>query len=103
MVTGIALELYHREQSEYPESLDTLVPSFLTEVPIDRITGTPVHYRLVDGQPLVYSVGADRKDDNGRDPFPVRITAVWDEKPDVLPDGDWVLYPTLNATTTEVR
>jgi len=86
--------------------LSALVPQLLPEVPADRITGDPVRLRILDSRPLVYSVGADRKDDGGR---PARaknsqtsrylaesqIAAVWDAKPDSIPDGDWVLYPTL--------
>jgi hypothetical protein len=49
-----------------PESLDTLVPEFLHTVPVDYMDGKPVRYRLkVDGNYLLYSVGADGKDDGG--------------------------------------
>ena len=73
---GIALELYHREHGSWPESLDELTPAFLPEAPIDRINGGPLTYRLIDGQPVVYSRGVDGDDDLGRLPRnldPVRI------------------------------
>jgi len=106
LLVGIALEVFRREHGKYPESLSDLVPQLLPEVPADRITGEPVRFRIVNSQPLVYSVGADRKDDGGR---PARakssqggrylaesqIAAVWDATSDSMPDGDWVLYPTL--------
>lgn len=106
LLVGIALEVFRREHGKYPESLSDLVPQLLPEVPADRITGEPVRFRIVNSQPLVYSTGADRKDDGGR---PARaknaqtgrylaesqIAAVWDAAPDSTPDGDWVLYPTL--------
>ena len=106
LLVGIALEVFRREHGKYPESLSDLVPQLLPEVPADRITGEPVRFRIVNSQPLVYSVGADRKDDGGR---PARakssqggrylaesqIAAVWDAAPDSIPNGDWVLYPTL--------
>jgi hypothetical protein len=95
VVTGIALELYRRKHGNYPESLNALVPELLTEVPTDRIAGGVVRYRLVEGRPVVYSVGADRKDDSGREPVSPQRAANWDEKPQVMPDGDWVLYTTL--------
>jgi hypothetical protein len=95
VVTGIALELYRREHGNYPDSLDALVPELLPEVPIDRITGAPVRYGRVDGRPVVYSVGPDRKDDNGREPDPPKRAGYWDANPEVMPDGDWVLYTTL--------
>jgi hypothetical protein len=62
-------------------------------VPADRITGEPVRYRLNNNRPLVYSVGADRNDDEGRPTAEPRAAANWDAKPDPMPDGDWVLYP----------
>jgi hypothetical protein len=106
LLVGIALEVFRREHGKYPESLSDLVPKLLPEVPADRITGDPVRVRIVNSHPLVYSVGADRKDDGGR-PARARnsqggrylaeseIAAVWDATPDSIPDGDWVLYPTL--------
>jgi hypothetical protein len=103
---AIALEVFRREHGKYPETLSDLTPQLLPEVPADRITGAPVRFRIVDSRTLVYSVGADRKDDGGR---PARVrnskeesylaesqsAAVWDSTPDSIPDGDWVLYPTL--------
>jgi hypothetical protein len=88
---GIALELYRREHRAYPENLSALVPRFLPAVPADRITGEPVRYRLADGQPVVYSIGGDRKDDGGRATDPVLEAAIWDTR-NTIPDGDWVLY-----------
>ena len=106
LLVGIALEVYRREHGKYPESLSDLVSQLLPEVPADRITGDPVQFRMVNSRPLVYSVGADRKDDGGRpararnsqgNPYLAesQIAAVWDATPDSTPDGDWVLYPTL--------
>ena len=105
LLVGIALEVFRREHGKYPENLSALVPQLLPEVPADRITGGPVRFRIVNSQPLVYSVGADRKDDGGRragnsqgaDWYMGRgqIAAVWDAAPDSTPDGDWVLYPAL--------
>jgi hypothetical protein len=73
----------------------------LPSVPADRITGDPVRYALVDGKPVVYSVGADRVDDGGRPAKPSHgrsstdpsAAAVWDVPPAKAPRGDWVLYP----------
>ena len=93
LLPGIALEVYRRQRGTYPDSLDALVPQFLPKVPADRITGEPIRYRIVDGRPLIYSVGADRKDDGGRPTADPRAAATWEANPDPLPDGDWVLYP----------
>jgi hypothetical protein len=106
LLVAIALEVFRREHGKYPESLSALVPQLLPEIPADRITGEPVRFRIVNSQPVVYGIGADRKDDGGR-PARARtsqenryvpesqIAAVWDVTPGSTPDGDWVLYPTL--------
>jgi hypothetical protein len=95
VVTGIALELYRQEHGVYPENLNALVPKFLPEVPVDRITGGPIHYRIVAGRPLLYSVGADRKDDEGRYELNPQQAAYWDSNTENKPKGDWILYPTV--------
>ncbi len=98
---GIALEFHRRQHGNYPQTLDQLTPTLLPAVPADRITGQPLSYRLVDGRPVVYSLGADRDDDGGRAPpssrpgWPPgpRDAAQWTASKDRIPDGDWVLYP----------
>jgi hypothetical protein len=102
---GIALEVYRREHDGWPQSLDQLSPRWLPAVPVDRITGGPLRYKIVDGRPLVYSVGVDLDDDAGRiapgrtDAPPVpepRFAgpAYWrpggTDRPEH--DGDWVLW-----------
>jgi hypothetical protein len=94
VVTAIALELYRQENGSYPDSLNALVPALLPEVPLDRITGTPIHYRIASDRPLLYSVGADRKDDNGRYDLNPRQAGSWISDDENAPEGDWVLYPT---------
>ena len=68
IVVGIALELYRRKHGQYPAGLEVLVPEYLPAIPEDRITGEAVKYRVVEGRPIVYSVGVDRDDDGGRMP-----------------------------------
>ena len=113
-LTALALELYHRQHGDYPSSLDALTPQWLPKVPPARYDGRPIKYRLVDGQPLLYSVGVDRKDDGGRLPDVSslgpdapnraaqanRLARDWQPPPDPsrppakpLPDGDWILWP----------
>lgn len=65
---GIALELARRDSGQWPDSLSELAPSYLPELPIDPINGGPLGYRLVEGQPVVYSLGVDGDDDLGRLP-----------------------------------
>jgi len=62
-----AIERYHLVHSEYPETLDALVPQFIAVLPHDIIGGQPLHYhRTDDGNFLLYSVGWNEMDDGGR-------------------------------------
>ncbi len=111
VLLGIALELYRREHGNWPASLDALTPRFIPALPVDRITGGPLHYRVraagADeasgggaGGPVVYSLGGDRDDDGGVapvDPYDgrpePRLAVYWDDQPNAQRDGDWVLFP----------
>jgi hypothetical protein len=96
IVIGIALELYRREHGEYPGTLEALSPKLLAGIPADRITGEPLHYRLKEGRPLVYSVGVDRDDDAGRVPAEAPLAAA-PYAPGTVVDGDWALYPSAES------
>lgn len=63
----IALDLYRRRHGEWPTNLEALTSDLLPAVPLDRYDGQPLRYRVVDGHPLLYSVGPDRDDDGGSD------------------------------------
>jgi hypothetical protein len=99
VLVGLALEAYRRQHGAYPKTLDELTPLLLPQIPADRITGEAVRYRIVDGQPIVYSVGVDRKDDGGRPPkvgarYDIHAAAQWNlSENQHIPDGDWILYP----------
>jgi len=95
--TGAALELFRRRNGRYPERLDELVPTSLPAVPTDRISGDPVRYRLIDGKPVVYSVGCDRIDDGGRvmmqnGDLIEALAAEWDKAAARKIRGDWILF-----------
>lgn len=110
-LVAIALELHRRRHGDYPGRLDDLTPRLLPIVPLDRFDGGPIKYRLVDGKPVVYSIGVDRKDDGGRAPRgadgkPTNYAASrWKSRANVeslrsqfgtgigIADGDWVLWP----------
>ncbi len=105
-LTAIAVELYRRKHGRWPEALEELVPRYLPDVPIDRINGESIRYRVQDGRPVIYRVGVDRDDNGGHVPRIVsrriqypRDVAQWLtdeqylEQRDNLPDGDWVLWP----------
>jgi hypothetical protein len=103
---GIALELYHRANKKWPASLDELSPRWLPEVPVDRITGKPLHYKIVDDRPIVYSVGVDGDDDGGKlaksssgevhpeYAEPPTLGIGHKPVPTAETNGDWVIWPT---------
>ncbi len=95
MLAAIGLELFRRRTGAWPQSLDMLVPDLLPAVPPDRFDGRPMRYLLVDGTPLLYSIGADRDDDGGRPARKgsPRRAMVWTADPSAAVDGDWVLWP----------
>ncbi|MFT5424946.1 MAG: hypothetical protein ACI89L_002749 [Phycisphaerales bacterium] len=95
----IAIERHALRHSEWPSTLSEIDADLLSSTPTDGFTGEPLHYRLTDDGPVIYSVGADRNDDLGR---PLLTTDGDAAKPEWLPldlldpaavDGDWVLYP----------
>lgn len=67
---AIALERYERAKGEYPETLQTLVPKYLDEIPLDPFTNrkTLTYRRTPDAESpyLLYSFGPNGKDDNGK-------------------------------------
>ncbi len=101
LLIGLALELYHRQHGKWPQSLADLTPQYLPKLPVDSITGNPLHYKIVDDRPVVYSEGPDRDDDHGRPP---------DEEPGFnvsmptstsrAPDGDWIIWQTATPQQT---
>ena len=64
-VTILALELYKRENGQYPESLNSLVPEYLQAVPSDPFTTKPLIYRKEGNKYILYSCGVDMDDDGG--------------------------------------
>ncbi|MFI4859514.1 MAG: hypothetical protein ACIAXF_02410 [Phycisphaerales bacterium JB063] len=92
VMLGIALELHRRSVGAYPAALESLAPRYLPELPIDRITGGALGYRLGEHGPVVYSVGADRDDDGGFAPVSdPHDAAYWHTNQPA--DGDWVVWP----------
>ncbi len=103
-LAAIALELHRRRHGTWPATLAELTPRLLPTVPLDRYDGQALKYRVVDGRPILYSIGVDRDDDGGRlvaGESSIRRAREWrslDEvcDPNARPpvaDGDWVLWP----------
>ena len=76
-----ALERYRLANGQFPDTLDALVPRFISPLPHDVITGEPYKYRrTADGQFVLYSIGWNEKDDGG-----IPGSKLFDET-----EGDWV-------------
>lgn len=61
-----ALERYRLTKGQFPETLETLTPQFISGQPNDVITGQPYKYRRTDdGQFILYSVGWNEMDEGG--------------------------------------
>jgi len=63
--TGLACRLYLIRTGRLPEKLDYLVPEILNKVPEDPFTGLPLIYKSKNGSFIIYSLGLNRKDEEG--------------------------------------
>jgi hypothetical protein len=63
---AFALAAYQRERGMYPPKLDALVPDYLATIPQDLFSGKALIYRPAGNGYLLYSVGANEIDDQGR-------------------------------------
>lgn len=62
---ALALKIYKAKKGVYPQSLKSLTPAILPQLPKDPFTGKDYVYRREGEGFLVYSVGQNLKDDNG--------------------------------------
>ena len=81
-IAAIALARYHKAKGRHPESLENLVPHYCAKVPMDWHIAKPLRYRRnSDGTYLLYSIGPDLVDDNGKPAergfFGMTNDAVW--------------------------
>jgi RNA polymerase sigma factor (sigma-70 family) len=63
---AFALAAYRAEHGRYPEKLSALAPRYLAAVPTDLFSGQTLLYRPSDKGYLLYSVGANGVDEEGR-------------------------------------
>jgi hypothetical protein len=78
---AFALAAYKSDNGKYPRMLDALTPKYLTTVPQDLFSGKALIYRPSENGYLLYSVGVNGRDDDGRsfdddppgDDLPVRM------------------------------
>lgn len=63
---AFALAAYRAENKRYPEKLDALAPKYLAAVPGDVFSGKPIVYKPSEKGYLLYSVGQNGVDEEGR-------------------------------------
>jgi hypothetical protein len=63
---AFALALHHHDHNRYPKQLADLTPKYLKTIPQDSFSGGPLVFRPDENGYLLYSVGVNGKDDNGR-------------------------------------
>jgi hypothetical protein len=68
VLAAFALAWYHAENGKYPADLKALAPKYLPQVPQDLFSAKPLVYRPAANGYLLYSIGANGKDDGGRGP-----------------------------------
>jgi hypothetical protein len=88
-ITLLAVQRYFQANGSYPDSLDQLVErGFLKQPPRDPFGQGSLTYRKTDNGFLLYSWGADRKDDGGQlGTGNSGQTRMWAD------NGDWVFWP----------
>ena len=80
------LHAYHAKHDKWPQTLADALPKSEPGRLIDPFSNAPFGYRLVDGNPLLYTVGENGKDDGGQ---------IYREngKPTWGNAGDYIFYP----------
>lgn len=74
----LALHAFWQKEKRLPKTLNELVPKYLPKLPKGEIGGKPFVYRIVDGEPKVYSVGRNGKDEGGKgDDVTARLWEQW--------------------------
>jgi len=73
--SAVAVERFRLATGRIPTDLVELVPRFLAVPPVDPFDGAPLRYRQLSKGYLIYSVGPDGHDDNGKEPPATRRAA----------------------------
>lgn len=97
MLAALAMYRYHLANRQWPVEEAEIVPKFLEEMPVDVLTGKPLHLKIVGDRPLVYSVGVDHDDDGGVDATrtgtPLERSRIKPGPKNADFEGDWILWP----------
>ena len=62
----LALRAFHKDHGSWPKGLTELVPEYLESIPTDPLSGMEYVYRAAEPEFVLYSVGRDGRDDQGR-------------------------------------
>jgi hypothetical protein len=65
---AFALAAYRVDHKSYPRTLNELAPKYLDMIPDDLFTGQPLTYHPIENGYLLYSLGPNGMDDDGRGP-----------------------------------
>ena len=82
LIAHLALRRFSLATNHYPDSLDALVPRYLTSVPLDPFADRALTYKKLSAGYLLYSIGDDRIDDLGAPSAPLALP---------VPKGDIVV------------
>jgi len=63
---AIAAELFRRDNGDFAENLQQLVPAYLPALPVDPFDWQPLRYRKTGEATTIYSIGEDECDDGGK-------------------------------------
>jgi len=76
---GFALAAYRADHGSYPAKLAELTPKYIAAVPSDIFNGEPLHYRQDGDGYLLYSVGVNGIDDDGKGADDCKNGEKWDD------------------------
>jgi hypothetical protein len=63
--TLLAVERYRIANDALPDTLDALVPGHLDAIPLSPYDGQPLRYKRLEKGYVIYSVGLNKRDDDG--------------------------------------
>jgi hypothetical protein len=65
-IVALATERYRLAHGHWPDSVSSLVPEFLANVPLDPYDAKPLRYRRLEDGVVIYSIGPDEEDNGGK-------------------------------------
>ena len=99
----VALHAHKLRHGAFPDRVENIEADLVQASFVDALSGDTLRYKLIDGQPMIYSVGTDRDDDGGLEVneesrswlrfYPLDELAEINKNNPASIDGDWVLYP----------